>query len=118
MIQGGDHTRGDGTGGESIYGENPFEDETFQLKFNRPYMVAMSNTGRRSSNGSQFFITTAKTQWLDNQYVIFGMVVGGKKALHEIEKWGTYSGKPKGTVKIVDCGEVPLPVALKHTNLN
>jgi peptidylprolyl isomerase len=106
MIQGGDFTNGDGTGGESIFGER-FSDESFEVKFNRPLMLAMSNTGR-NSNGSQFFVTTVKTQWLDGKHVIFGMVVDGEKAVKKIEKTGTYGGKPKEVSTIVNCGEAPL----------
>lgn len=107
MIQGGDYTHGDGTGGESIFPEGRFEDESFELKFNRPMMLAMSNSGR-DSNGSQFFITTVKTQWLDGKNVIFGMVLDGDKGIEKIEKTGTYGGKPKTVTKIVNCGETPL----------
>jgi cyclophilin family peptidyl-prolyl cis-trans isomerase len=106
MIQGGDYTNGDGTGGESIFGER-FLDESFEVKFNRPLMLAMSNSGR-NSNGSQFFITTVKTQWLDGKHVIFGMVVDGEHTIKKIEKTGTYGGKPKSVSTIVNCGELPL----------
>jgi cyclophilin family peptidyl-prolyl cis-trans isomerase len=106
MIQGGDYTNGDGTGGESIFGER-FSDESFEVKFNRPLMLAMSNSGR-NSNGSQFFVTTVKTQWLDGKHVIFGMVVEGERAIEKLEKTGTYGGKPTSVSTIVNCGEAPL----------
>lgn len=106
MVQGGDYTVGDGTGGESIWGGR-FADESTELKFNRPMMLAMSNSGK-DSNGSQFFITTVKTQWLDGKNVIFGMVLEGERGMRKIEKTGTYGGKPKSVSKIVDCGVAPL----------
>jgi peptidylprolyl isomerase len=105
-LQGGDFSHGDGTGGESIYGGR-FPDESFDVKFNRPFMVAMSNAGK-DSNGSQFFITTVKAQWLDGKHVVFGMVLEGRDHVEESERWGTYGGKPQGSVEIVNCGEEPL----------
>lgn len=66
-------------GGESIYDGEPFEDESFQVKFNRRYMLAMANSGKKNSNRSQFFVNTVKTQWLDGKSEIFGMVLEGKK---------------------------------------
>lgn len=105
-LQGGDFSHGDGTGGESIYGGR-FPDETFEVHFNRPYMLAMSNNGR-DSNGSQFFITVVKAQWLDHRHVIFGTVVEGREFVDELEGWGTYGGTTQGKIEIVECGEEPL----------
>jgi peptidylprolyl isomerase len=115
MIQGGDFTNQDGTGGESIYGGR-FEDESFRVRFNRPFMLAMSNTGSPNSNGSQFFITTVKTQWLDNRHVIFGMVLDGRDFIHEIEQRGTYGGRPTSDIVIVNCGLQPLQPEDKETH--
>ena len=106
-VQGGDFSHGDGTGGESIYGGR-FEDESFEVKFNKPYMLAMSNNGRRNSNGSQFFVTTVKTQWLDGKHVIFGFVLEGREFVEQMEEHGTYGGKPSASIEIVACGEEPL----------
>jgi peptidylprolyl isomerase len=106
-IQGGDFSHHDGTGGESIYGGERFEDESFEVKHNRPYVLSMSNRGK-NSNGSQFFINTVKTQWLDGKNVAFGTVLEGKEVIQNIEKAGTYGGKPQSTVKIASCGVAPL----------
>merc|ERR1712183_443646 len=77
MLQGGDFTNGDGTGGESIYGEK-FADENFKSKHTQKYLLSMANAGP-GTNGSQFFITTAKTPWLDGKHVVFGRVLKGKE---------------------------------------
>jgi peptidylprolyl isomerase len=105
-IQGGDFTHHDGTGGESIYGGR-FEDESFIVKHNRPFLLSMSNKGK-NTNGSQFFINTVKTQWLDGKNVVFGIVLEGKAIVQEIEKTGTYGGIPRSVVRINACGESPL----------
>ncbi|MBL8755633.1 MAG: peptidylprolyl isomerase [Planctomycetes bacterium] len=106
MCQGGDFTRGNGTGGESIYGEK-FKDENFQHKHTTPGLLSMANAGP-NTNGSQFFITTAVTSWLDGKHVVFGKVAddAGLKVLKAMEAVGTRDGTPKQDVVIVDCGEL------------
>jgi len=101
-MQGGDTTRGDGYGGESIYG-GLFKDEGFILSHNKPYTVTMANFGR-NANGSQFLITTIKTRWLDGKHVVFGRVVEGFDVVDRIETLGTNSGTPRMKIIIKESG--------------
>lgn len=110
MLQGGDFTNHNGTGGKSIYGEK-FNDENFHFEHSTPFLLSMANAGP-NTNGSQFFITTVECSWLNGKHVVFGGIDGfdknedteSKTLVKRIESLGTSSGKTKKVVKIVDCG--------------
>ncbi|XP_024084528.1 peptidyl-prolyl cis-trans isomerase [Cimex lectularius] len=104
MCQGGDFTKHNGTGGKSIYG-GQFNDENFQLKHTGPGILSMANAGA-NTNGSQFFITTAKTAWLDNRHVVFGSVVEGMDVVKTLESYGSQSGKTSKVITVADCGQL------------
>lgn len=105
MLQGGDTTMGDGTGGVSIYGR-PFEDEDFGVAHDRAGLLSMANAGP-DSNGSQFFITCAETPWLDGKHVVFGEVVEGMELVKTLEGYGGVDeGKPSKQIIVADCGEI------------
>ena len=104
MLQGGDFTAGDGTGGKSIYGEK-FADENFDLAHVGPGVLSMANAGP-DTNGSQFFITTVKTSWLDGKHVVFGRLKSGEDTLRKMAAVGSAEGKPSKSVRIAMSGQV------------
>ena len=104
MAQGGDFTQGNGRGGESIYGRK-FDDENFKLKYEKPGLLSMANSGK-NTNGSQFFITFIATGWLDGRHVVFGEVIEGMDIVQELEKVGSQSGTTSKEVRIRESGEL------------
>ena len=104
MLQGGDFTRGNGTGGESIYGEK-FPDENFKFTHDSPGVLSMANAGPHT-NGSQFFICTIPTPWLNGKHVVFGRVIEGLNVVKKIESLGSRSGTTRERISILDSGEL------------
>ena len=104
MIQGGDFTRHNGTGGKSIYGEK-FNDENFKIKHTKKGQLSMANAGP-NTNGSQFFITTVVCSWLDGKHTVFGEVDSGYEFVQKVESYGSDSGKPSKKVTISNCGTI------------
>ena len=104
MCQGGDFTRQNGTGGKSIYGEK-FADENFKLKHTGPGVLSMANAGP-NTNGSQFFLCTVETNWLDGKHCVFGNVTKGMDVVQKVESYGSQSGQTSAKIIVADCGQL------------
>lgn len=104
MLQGGDFTNFNGTGGKSIYGQK-FPDENFTKKHDKKGLLSMANSGP-NTNGSQFFITVAETSWLDKKHVVFGEVTKGYDIVQKIEGYGSKNGPTNGRIEIANCGQI------------
>ena len=112
MMQGGDITNQNGTGGKSIYGAK-FADEKQWIPHTHGGLLSMANSGK-DTNGSQFFVTYAKTSWLDGKHVVFGRVIHGMSICHEVENLPTENDKPALTIRIAECGELKGDDKLKY----
>ena len=104
MCQGGDFTRQNGTGGKSIYGEK-FADENFKLKHTGAGVLSMANAGP-NTNGSQFFLCTVETNWLDGKHCVFGNVTKGMDVVKKVESYGSQSGSTSAKIIVADCGQL------------
>ena len=104
MCQGGDFTRQNGTGGKSIYGEK-FAHENFKLKHTGPGVLSMANAGP-NTNGSQFFLCTVETNWLDGKHCVFGNVTKGMDVVKKVESYGSQSGSTSAKIIVADCGQL------------
>lgn len=107
MVQGGDFVNGDGSGITSIYNGVKFPDENFTIKHETPGILSMANANAPNTNGSQFFITCAKCDFLDNSNVAFGRVVDGMLVLRKMENVPVgVNDKPRIPILIANCGQL------------